>query len=71
MTSPDPQWTVEFSVYDNITKAKRSVFIDAPELPDAVAGAVAGIQAVFGSELKRGIERIWPEHDDAPGAQSA
>lgn len=53
MTSSDPQWTVEFSVCNNRTNARREVRIDAPELADAVAGAVAGIQGVFGSELNR------------------
>jgi len=56
MTTPDPQWTVEFSVYNNKNASKREVRIDAPELPDAVAGAVAGIQAIFGSEIARAVD---------------
>lgn len=58
MTTSDPQWTVEFTVLDNKTGARRAVSIEAPELADAVAGAITGIQAVFGSELSRAVRRI-------------
>ncbi len=54
----DPQWTVEFSVYDNRTKARREVRIDALDLADAVAGAISGIQSVLGSELSRGVRKL-------------
>lgn len=55
----DPQWTVEFSVQDNKTKARHEVRIEAPELVDGFLGAVQGMAAVIGGDAQRKIAEAF------------
>jgi hypothetical protein len=56
---PDPQWTVEVTVLDNKTGARRVVQIDAPDLPGAFIGAVQGMAAVVGAEAQREVGKAF------------
>lgn len=55
----DPQWSIEFSLQDNRTKARREIRIESPELVGAFLGAVQGMAAVVGGEARVMIDEAF------------
>jgi hypothetical protein len=70
----DPQWTVELSVTNNETGARREIRIDG-DLADALLGTIHGMSAVVGFEASRAINQAYemlpPEFRTAKRAPDA